>query len=102
MPQGDRRQSGAPADGFIARDEIARALIDSLHTEAADHKTPELAAEHGAEQNDLTDVFAALTPDSDESLDAIEDTVHLPLESEAEMFRGDLATITASTLKAGT
>ena len=31
MLQGDRRQSGSPADGVIARDQIARILIDSLH-----------------------------------------------------------------------
>ncbi len=30
MLQGDRRQSGSPADGVIARDQIARVLIDSL------------------------------------------------------------------------
>jgi len=34
MLQGDRRQSGSPADGVIARDQIARILIDSLHIDA--------------------------------------------------------------------
>ena len=78
MLQGDRRQSGSPADGVIARDQIARVLIDSLHIDAANHKTLELIAGHGPEQDDLTTVFASLTPDSAESLDGAEDIVDLP------------------------
>jgi uncharacterized protein YbjT (DUF2867 family) len=101
MLQGDRRQSGSPADGVIARDQIARVLIDSLHIDAADHRTLELVADHGSEQDDLTTVFTSLTPDSVESLDAAEVIVDLPTESEPEMFRDDLATITAGSLKAG-
>ena len=73
MLQGDRRQAGTPADGVIARDQIARVLIDSLHIEAANHKTLELVAVHGPEQEDLTAIFTSLTPDSAESLDAAED-----------------------------
>lgn len=64
MRQGDTAQSGTPADGAIARDEIARVLVDSLGSEAANHKTLELAAEAGPEQGDLTDSFAALRPDT--------------------------------------
>jgi uncharacterized protein YbjT (DUF2867 family) len=97
MLQGDRRQSGSPADGVIARDEIARVLIDSLHVDAADHKTFELVAEHGTEQDDLTTVFASLAPDSSESLDAAQDNIDLPLDNEPETFRHDLATIRAGT-----
>lgn len=101
MLQGDRRQSGSPADGVIARDQIARVLIDSLRIDAANHKTFELIADHGPEQDDLTTVFASLTPDSVESLDAAEDIVDLPVNHEPEMFRDDLATITAGSLKTG-
>ena len=100
MLQGDRRQAGSPADGVIARDQIARVLIDSLHIDAADHKTLELVADQGPEQDDLTTVFTALTPDSVESLDGAEDIVDLPTDSEPEMFRRDLAQITAWSLKA--
>ena len=100
MLQGDRRQSGSPADGVIARDQIARVLIDSLHIDAANHKTLELVADQGLEQDDLTTGFTSLTPDSDESIDAAEDIVDLPLESEPEMFRRDLAIITAGSLNA--
>jgi uncharacterized protein YbjT (DUF2867 family) len=95
MLQGDKRQSGSPKDGVIARDQIARVLIDSLHMEAADHKTLELIAEGGTEQEDLTSLFASLTPDTSESLDGAEDTVDLPVSNEPETFRSDLATIAA-------
>ncbi|GAA2145353.1 SDR family oxidoreductase [Arthrobacter humicola] len=101
MIQGDRRQSGSPSDGVIARDQIARVLIDSLDIDAADHKTLELVADRGPEQDDLTAVFTSLTPDSVESLDAAEDIVDLPVANEPEMFRDDLATVTAGSLKAG-
>ena len=101
MLQGDRRQSGSPADGVIARDQIARVLVDSLHIDAADHKTLELVADHGPDQDDLTAVFASLSPDSDASLDGAEDIVDLPTESEPEMFRRDLATIAGGSLQAG-
>jgi uncharacterized protein YbjT (DUF2867 family) len=101
MLQGDRRQSGSPADGAIARDQIARVLIDSLHIDAANHKTLELIADPGLEQDDLTTAFTSLTPDSGESLDGAEDIVDLPTESEPEMFRDDLATITAGSLNVG-
>lgn len=95
MLQGDRRQAGTPADGVIARDQIARVLIDSLHSDSADHKTLELIADHGPEQDDLTAVFASLTPDPSGSLDGAEDTVDLPVTQEPEKFRQDLATISA-------
>jgi hypothetical protein len=101
MLQGDTRQSGSPADGVIARDQIARVLIDSLHIAAADHRTFELVAEHGPGQEDLTTVFAPLTPDSGASLDAAEDIVDLPVDHEPEIFRADLAAITAGSPKAG-
>jgi uncharacterized protein YbjT (DUF2867 family) len=95
MLQGDKRQSGSPKDGVIARDQIARVLIDGLHMEAAEHKTLELIAEDGTEQEDLTSLFASLTPDTSESLDGAEDTVDLPVSNEPETFRSDLATIAA-------
>jgi uncharacterized protein YbjT (DUF2867 family) len=101
MLQGDRRQTGTPADGVIARDQIARVLIDSLRIDAANHKTLELIAAHGPEQDDLATVFAALTPDSSASLDAAEDIVDLPTEREPEMFRHDLDSIRAGSPKAG-
>jgi hypothetical protein len=69
-------------------------LIDSLHANAAVHKTFELIADHGPEQGDLTPVFASLTADASESLDAAQDNVDLPVDHEPETFRRDLAAIT--------
>lgn len=40
--QGDRRQSGTPADGVIAREQIAEVLVAALSDEAAVNKTFEL------------------------------------------------------------
>jgi uncharacterized protein YbjT (DUF2867 family) len=93
MLQGDKRQAGSPADGVIARDEIARVLIDSLQSDTADHKTLELVADRGTEQDNLTAAFASLTPDSGASLDGAEDDVDLPVDHEPETFRRDLAAI---------
>lgn len=90
MLQGDTRQSGTPRDGVIARDEIARVLIDALSSDAADHKTFELVAATGAEQVDLTPVFAALATDSSDSLDGAKDASVLPHDREPETFRHDL------------
>ena len=95
MLQGDTRQSGTPRDGVIARDEIARVLIDALSSEAADHKTFELVAEGGAEQDDLTSVFATLATDAPGALDGAKDAAVLPLESEPELFRRDLDAVRA-------
>lgn len=64
MRQGDTALSGTPADGVIARDEIARVLVDSLSCDASSRKTLELVAETGPEQDDLTDAFAVLRPDT--------------------------------------
>ncbi|WP_158866085.1 SDR family oxidoreductase [Leifsonia sp. AG29] len=93
MLQGDTRQSGTPRDGVIARDEIARVLIDSLSSQAADRKTFELVAETGPEQRDLTGVFAALETDAAGSLDGATDAAVLPLDREPETFLRDLDAI---------
>lgn len=91
MRQGDTAQSGSPADGVIARDEIARVLVDSLGTDAANRKTLELAAATGEEQDDLTPVFAALRPDEPAARDGILDANVVPVDEEPARFREDLA-----------
>ena len=93
MRQGDTAQSGGPADGVIARDAIARVLIDSLSTDAASRKTLELAAESGPEQDDLTSTFAALRPDAAGALDGVADTHTVPVDHEPARFRDDLSRI---------
>ena len=80
-----------PADGVIARDEIARVLIDSLSTDGANRKTLELAAEVGLEQEDLTDTFEALVPDAQGSLDGALDKNLVSVAAEPKLFRDELA-----------
>ncbi|WP_433861948.1 SDR family oxidoreductase [Streptomyces sp. L7] len=89
LRQGDTEQSGTPADGAIARDEIARVLVDSLTNPAAERLTFELVANEGAEQDDLTPVFSALTPDAPDALDGAEDSPNAPLADEPQRFRDD-------------
>lgn len=49
----------------------------------------------------FTTVFSSLAPDLAGSIDAAEDLVNLPLGSEPERFRPDLATIAAGSVNAG-
>jgi uncharacterized protein YbjT (DUF2867 family) len=95
MLQGDTRHAGNPADGVIARRQIARVLIDALTSDAADHKTFELVAERGPEQPDLEPVFAALDPDPAGQIDGVRDQQNQPLASEPDFIRDDLKRITA-------
>jgi uncharacterized protein YbjT (DUF2867 family) len=93
MLQGDKRQSGTPADGVIARRQIARVLVASLESDAADHKTFELVAERGPEQQVLESLFGALNPDGSGALDAVGDPNNMPLEQEPPQVRADLDAI---------
>lgn len=61
--QGDKRRAATPADGVIARSQIADVPIASLTSPAATNKTFELVAEYGPAQNDLEPLFAELAPD---------------------------------------
>jgi uncharacterized protein YbjT (DUF2867 family) len=88
MRQGDTQSTAAPADGVIARDQIARVLIDSLHGDAANHKTLELVAVNGTAQEDLTATFAALR--SDDGPDGVLDKDNMPLSREPDRVRADL------------
>src|SRR5690606_17808751 len=67
--QGDRAQTGTPADGVIARQQIAQVLVSSLSSAAANRKTLELVAERGPGQTDLDPLFSALQADADGALD---------------------------------
>lgn len=88
MRQGDRYSTASPADGVIARDQIARVLVDSLTSDDADHTTFELVADHGPAQRDLDPVFAALT--SDTGMDGALDTDNMPIQDEPARVREDL------------
>lgn len=93
MRQGDTHRSGGPADGVIARDELARVLVDSLSANVAIRKTLELAAENGPEQDDLTNTFASLHPDEEGALDGVLDKDLIALQDEPARFQEDLARI---------
>ncbi|MCR1000654.1 SDR family oxidoreductase [Serratia rubidaea] len=80
--QGDPLRSGTPQAGRIARDQIARVLIDSLFTKGARYKTFELIAEHGKEQPELTESFNRLLSDTPNSIDGVLDPDTLPLRNE--------------------
>lgn len=88
--QGDLHWTASPADGAVARHEIARVLVEALTNPAAVRKTFELVAERGAEQDDLTPVFAGITADEAGSLDGYSDRENMPLSGEPARIREDL------------
>jgi uncharacterized protein YbjT (DUF2867 family) len=93
MLQGDRRQSGSPADGVIARRQIAQVLVASLSSDAAKHRTLELVAETGAATVDVDPLFAALSADPPGSLDGVGDLNNMALDQEPAEVRTDLTAI---------
>ncbi|MFZ2624746.1 MAG: NAD(P)H-binding protein, partial [Propionibacterium sp.] len=86
--QGDTRHAGSPADGVVARCQIAQVLVSSLTSDAANRKTIELVAEPGPAQTDFDPLFAAL--EGDTSVDGIHDADSLPLRDEPARVRADL------------
>jgi len=93
--QGDKRHTGTPKDGVIARRQIAEVLVNSLTSEAALRKTFELVAVTGAAHENLEPLFAALDADIDGSLDAAKDVANQPLEDEPQRVRDDLKAVLA-------
>jgi uncharacterized protein YbjT (DUF2867 family) len=95
--QGDTRHAASPADGVIARHQIARVLVDSLSSEVADRLTFELVAERGPAQDDLEPVFAALDKDLPRSQDGVRDQRNMGAGFEPETVRADLRAVTPAT-----
>lgn len=91
--QGDRRHSGTPRDGVVARHQVAKVLVSSLTAPAAVRKTLELVAERGSEQNDLNSLFAALDADMPNALDAIHDAANMPLDQEPQFVLSEFGRI---------
>ena len=94
--QGDTRHAGSSADGVIARHQIARVLVDSLASDAADHLTVELVAERGPAPDDLEPIFATLDKDPAGSLDGVRDQTNMPAQAEPERVRRDLIAVAAN------
>lgn len=90
MLQGDRRQSGSPRDGAIARPQLARVLLGALRCDSAAFTTLELVSARGTAQPDLAPVFGALEADTD-GLDGVHDLPNMPLAAEPADIREALA-----------
>ncbi|MFK5257441.1 SDR family oxidoreductase [Propionibacterium freudenreichii] len=88
------RQGEHPSNGGVAREQIARVLVDALSNDAARHKTFELLDTTGEEQADLTPLFAALQPDEPAAADAPGDSDNLPLSDEPQRVLDDLKRLT--------
>ncbi|MEK1928507.1 MAG: SDR family oxidoreductase [Pararhizobium sp.] len=97
--QGDKRQSGTPKDGVIARDQLAKVLVSSLRSAGALRKTFELAAEVGQEQPDFEVLFDQLDRDTDGMLDGRHDLANMPLEHEPEKILADLRGVKAGSFE---
>ncbi|MEU9286571.1 SDR family oxidoreductase [Streptomyces sp. NPDC048275] len=95
--QGDRRRSGSPADGVVARAQIARVLVAALTAPEAAGRTFELVAQQGGAPGDLAPLFAALAPDTPGHLDAVRDEANMPLDAEPQRVRDDLDARTRTT-----
>jgi uncharacterized protein YbjT (DUF2867 family) len=93
--QGDKRQSGTPKDGAIARRQIAQVLVESLSSAAANRKTLELVAVEGPAQPNLDPLFAVLDADAANALDAVRDQDNQPLGQEPQRIRDDLNAVRA-------
>jgi uncharacterized protein YbjT (DUF2867 family) len=88
--QGDRRQSGTPRDGVVARRQLAQMLVHSLTSQAAERKTFELIAERGPEPSDLDVLLAAIDTDDPGAIDAAHDNPNMPISAEPVPVRRDL------------
>lgn len=93
--QGDRRQSGTPRDGVVARRQIAEVLVRSLRSDAALRKTFELVAEAGPAPDDLDALFAALDADPVGALDGAHDTANMPPGAEPPHVLRELEQVAA-------
>lgn len=91
--QGDTRHAGSPADGVIARAQIARVLIASLGSPAAEGLTFELVAENGPAQAGLEPIFAALARDPAGTVDGVRDQDNMPAGEEPGRVRAGLAAV---------
>jgi uncharacterized protein YbjT (DUF2867 family) len=88
--QGDKRHSGTPKDGAIARRQLAEVLVRSLSSDAAVRKTFELVSTKGASQEDFDALFGSLEPDPPGALNGLHDMANMPLEEEPKRVRDDL------------
>jgi len=91
MLQGDTRHTGTPADGVIARRQIAQVLVGSLTSPAAASKTLELVADVGPATTDLEPLFGDLAPDLVGSLNGVADRDNMPLDAEPASVQAEIS-----------
>ena len=87
--QGDRRRSGTPRDGVVARRQIAQVLVAGLAGCGPPGRTVELVTEQGAELA-LSPLLAAADLDRPGDLDGVHDEANMPVESEPPEAATDL------------
>ena len=91
--QGDPRHTGTPADGAVARRQIAQVLVHAVGSDEAVNKTLELISETGPATIDFDEFFAPLERDPQGSLDGVRDARNMPLDQEPADVRHDLAAV---------
>ncbi|MET4060427.1 uncharacterized protein YbjT (DUF2867 family) [Arthrobacter sp. UYP6] len=91
--QGDPRHTGTPADGAVARRQIAQVLVHAVGSDEAVNKTLELISETGPATIDFDEFFAPLERDPQGSLDGVRDARNMPLDQEPAAVRHDLAAV---------
>lgn len=82
LAQGDTRAHLNPSEIGISRRQIARVLVDSLTSEAANGKTFELYNKPGAEEAETEPLFAQLQADNTRNTDGPLDQAGLPAANE--------------------
>jgi uncharacterized protein YbjT (DUF2867 family) len=88
--QGDKRQSGTPRDGVVARRQLAEVLVRSLTSDEALRKTFELVAETGPATNDFDRLFETAGADEIGAMDGAHDAANMPLDQEPPEVIEDL------------
>jgi uncharacterized protein YbjT (DUF2867 family) len=90
---GDQRlmiEQGDTGSGAVSRYQVAKVLVRSLLTDAAQGKTFELFATAGETPADWDGLFASAVPDPTSALDGVKDPDNLPLDTEPASVRHDI------------
>ena len=93
LAQGDTRAHLNPSEIGVAREHIARVLVEALSSKSANGKTFELYDQPGDEQTDLESEFSSLKPDRKADSDGHLDNAGLPYEEEPTRVKEALARI---------
>lgn len=95
LRQGDKRQSGTPRDGVVARHQLAEVLVNSLTSDKALGKTFELVAETGPATRDFNRLFDTVDADVIGAVDGLHDAANMPLDQEPPEVLKELDSVRA-------